>query len=155
MDRVSENLVVKVADFGLSRDVHDTDIYRMKETGKLPVKWMAVECLERKTFTTMSDVVSMISVRVKDFFGQPNVFIYFFFFACLKLFLVVRTFIAFFAIKRLCLANKRNDATKHTHVCFGRFFTRSFSSTPQIHNVIQLCIFSCYSIMHFYVQEEK
>ncbi|XP_072025627.1 uncharacterized protein [Amphiura filiformis] len=55
---VSENLVVKVADFGLSRDVHETDIYRMKETRKLPVKWMAIENLDRKIFTSKSDVWS-------------------------------------------------------------------------------------------------
>ena len=61
--RISDTLVVKVADFGLSRDVKETDIYKMKETTKLPVKWMAIECLDRKIYTTASDVVSTPSLH--------------------------------------------------------------------------------------------
>ncbi|ELT88535.1 hypothetical protein CAPTEDRAFT_101786, partial [Capitella teleta] len=52
--------VVKVADFGLSRELFKRDYYRL-EDGKtpLPIRWMAPECLDRNVFTTMSDVWSL------------------------------------------------------------------------------------------------
>lgn len=57
--RVDINRVVKVADFGLSRDLFSRDYYRV-DNGKtpLPVRWMAPESLENSVFTTKSDVVS-------------------------------------------------------------------------------------------------
>ncbi|XP_054708065.1 hepatocyte growth factor receptor-like [Uloborus diversus] len=50
---------VKVADFGLSRDIYERDYYSSdnKKT-KLPVKWMAPESLEKGTYTTKTDVWS-------------------------------------------------------------------------------------------------
>ena len=45
--RLDESMMVKVADFGLSRDVYVSDYYVMKESGsaRLPVKWFAPEAL--------------------------------------------------------------------------------------------------------------
>ncbi|GFQ93840.1 hypothetical protein TNCT_654031 [Trichonephila clavata] len=56
---LDENLVVKVADFGLSRDIYERDYYSSdnKKT-KLPVKWMAPESLEKGTYSTKTDVWS-------------------------------------------------------------------------------------------------
>lgn len=56
---VDINKVVKVADFGLSRDLFSRDYYRV-DNGKtpLPVRWMAPESLESSVFTTKSDVWS-------------------------------------------------------------------------------------------------
>lgn len=51
------DLEIKVADFGLSRSVEGKDYYRMGNMGRLPVKWMAPECLIEHIFTTKSDVV--------------------------------------------------------------------------------------------------
>ena len=42
---VARDFVVKIADFGLARDVHNNDYYRKTGDGRLPVKWMAPETL--------------------------------------------------------------------------------------------------------------
>ncbi|KAG1678106.1 Fibroblast growth factor receptor 3 [Nymphon striatum] len=55
---VAENKVVKIADFGLARDVHKIDYYKKKSDGRLPVKWMAPEALFDRVYTTQSDVWS-------------------------------------------------------------------------------------------------
>ncbi|KAL5014848.1 hypothetical protein ScPMuIL_009118 [Solemya velum] len=57
---MDEQFRVKVADFGLSRDVYETQYYvhtNSKKT-KLPVKWMALECLEKGSYNSKSDVWS-------------------------------------------------------------------------------------------------
>ena len=55
---VASGLVVKIADFGLARDVHANDYYRKMGDGRLPVKWMAPETLFQRRYTTQSDVWS-------------------------------------------------------------------------------------------------
>lgn len=55
---VASGLVIKIGDFGLSRDVHKDDYYRKKGTGRLPVKWMAPETLFHSRYTIQSDVWS-------------------------------------------------------------------------------------------------
>jgi len=50
--------VAKVADFGLARDVEQTDYYRKVTEGKLPVLWMSPESLFDGVSTTKSDVWS-------------------------------------------------------------------------------------------------
>ena len=51
-------MTVKVADFGLSRDVYATDYYTMSQSVPLPVKWLAPEALFDRTFSERTDVVS-------------------------------------------------------------------------------------------------
>ena len=50
---------MKVADFGMARDVLDKEYYSIQDhkKAKLPVKWMAIESLQTQKFTTKSDVV--------------------------------------------------------------------------------------------------
>ncbi|XP_011270312.1 hypothetical protein CAOG_08701, partial [Capsaspora owczarzaki ATCC 30864] len=56
---VGQGMVVKIADFGLSRELADeNDYYRMQTRSKLPVKWMAPETMTFRKFSTMSDVWS-------------------------------------------------------------------------------------------------
>ena len=49
---------VKVADFGLSRDIYERDYYSSDDRkAKLPVKWMALESLEKGIYNNKTDVV--------------------------------------------------------------------------------------------------
>ncbi|XP_039994812.1 fibroblast growth factor receptor 2 isoform X2 [Xiphias gladius] len=55
---VTESNVMKIADFGLARDVHNIDYYKKTTNGRLPVKWMAPEALFDRVYTHQSDVWS-------------------------------------------------------------------------------------------------
>ena len=48
--RLDEHLNVKVADFGLSRDVYINEYYAMNRSIPLPIKWLALEALLTKCF---------------------------------------------------------------------------------------------------------
>ena len=56
--RVGDNLNIKVADFGLARNVYIKEYYRQQSIGKLPVRWMAPEALHDKISNEKTDVVS-------------------------------------------------------------------------------------------------
>ncbi|XP_053724128.1 macrophage-stimulating protein receptor isoform X1 [Synchiropus splendidus] len=57
---LDESYTVKVADFGMARDVFDKEYYSVQDhrKAKLPVKWMAIESLQTQKFTSKSDVWS-------------------------------------------------------------------------------------------------
>lgn len=55
---VGSDYVIKIADFGLARDIYLTDFYLKESSGMLPVKWMAPESLFDKLYTVKSDVWS-------------------------------------------------------------------------------------------------
>uniref|UniRef100_A0A7N6AKA0 receptor protein-tyrosine kinase n=1 Tax=Anabas testudineus TaxID=64144 RepID=A0A7N6AKA0_ANATE len=57
---LDENFTVKVADFGMARDIYDKEYYSIQDhkRARLPVKWMAIESLQTQKFTTKSDVWS-------------------------------------------------------------------------------------------------
>lgn len=55
---VAENYVLKIADFGLTRNLQNIDYYKKTTDGRLPVKWMAPEALFDKKYTSKSDVWS-------------------------------------------------------------------------------------------------
>ncbi|XP_044250142.1 fibroblast growth factor receptor homolog 1 [Drosophila takahashii] len=55
---VSDDYVLKIADFGLARDIQSTEYYRKNTNGRLPIKWMAPESLQEKFYDSKSDVWS-------------------------------------------------------------------------------------------------
>lgn len=48
---------VCVADFGLSKKIYNGDYYRQGRIAKMPVKWIAIESLADRVYTSKSDVV--------------------------------------------------------------------------------------------------
>uniref|UniRef100_A0A8D2INF6 Tyrosine-protein kinase receptor n=1 Tax=Varanus komodoensis TaxID=61221 RepID=A0A8D2INF6_VARKO len=55
---VSEDFTVKIGDFGMTRDIYETDYYRKGGKGLLPVRWMSPEALKDGIFSTHSDIWS-------------------------------------------------------------------------------------------------
>ncbi|XP_037681621.1 high affinity nerve growth factor receptor [Choloepus didactylus] len=55
---VGQGLVVKIGDFGMSRDIYSTDYYRVGGRTMLPIRWMPPESILYRKFTTESDVWS-------------------------------------------------------------------------------------------------
>ncbi|CAG9567364.1 unnamed protein product [Danaus chrysippus] len=55
---VGTNLAVKIADFGMSRDVYTCDYYKMGGERPMPVRWMSPESIVYARFTHESDVWS-------------------------------------------------------------------------------------------------
>ncbi|XP_041966979.1 NT-3 growth factor receptor isoform X1 [Alosa sapidissima] len=57
---VGNGLLVKIGDFGMSRDIYSTDYYRVRVGGHtmLPIRWMPPESIMYRKFSTESDVWS-------------------------------------------------------------------------------------------------
>ena len=55
--RVDRYLRVKVADFGLTREIYQQDCYRQSSHGQLPIKWMSPESLAYRISNEKTDVV--------------------------------------------------------------------------------------------------
>lgn len=49
---------IKIGDFGLARDIYETDYYRKGDKGTLPIRWMAPESIRDGIFTSNSDMWS-------------------------------------------------------------------------------------------------
>lgn len=89
---VAEDLTVKIGDFGMTRDIYETDYYRKGTKGLLPVRWMAPESLKDGVFTSFSDVWSygvvlweMVTLALQPYQGLSNDQVLFYF---LKIFFV-------------------------------------------------------------------
>ena len=53
-------MVIKISDFGLTRDIYEDDIYQARHAKeKMPVRWMALESLRFGCFSEKSDVWSL------------------------------------------------------------------------------------------------
>merc|ERR1719320_786379 len=55
---VNDSRTVKLADFGMTRSMYESDYYRFSKKGMLPVRWMSPESLADGLFTPMSDIWS-------------------------------------------------------------------------------------------------
>ncbi|XP_013884575.1 NT-3 growth factor receptor [Austrofundulus limnaeus] len=55
---VGNGFLVKIGDFGMSRDIYSTDYYRVGGHTMLPIRWMPPESIMYRKFTTESDVWS-------------------------------------------------------------------------------------------------
>ena len=55
---VNATRTVKLADFGMSREIGDSDYYRFSKRGMLPVRWMSPESLADGIFSPLSDIWS-------------------------------------------------------------------------------------------------
>ncbi|XP_077983097.1 fibroblast growth factor receptor 2-like [Glandiceps talaboti] len=55
---VDETFTMKIADFGLARDLRYEDYYKKNSQGRVPIKWMSPEALFDRVYTTKSDVWS-------------------------------------------------------------------------------------------------
>lgn len=76
---VGANLAVKIADFGMSRDVYTCDYYKMGGERPMPVRWMSPESIVYARFTHESDVWSygvvlweIYSRGKQPFYGHNN-----------------------------------------------------------------------------------
>ncbi|RZF41051.1 hypothetical protein LSTR_LSTR002683 [Laodelphax striatellus] len=76
---VGDELVVKIADFGMSRDVYTSDYYKMGGSRLLPVRWMSPESVMYGLFTLESDVWSfgvvlweIFSLGKQPYYGHSN-----------------------------------------------------------------------------------
>ncbi|KAK6637652.1 hypothetical protein RUM44_008074 [Polyplax serrata] len=55
---LAENNVVKICDFGFAKSIYNNPEYRKSGDGPVPVKWMAIESVTHRVFSTQSDVWS-------------------------------------------------------------------------------------------------
>ncbi|XP_070551587.1 tyrosine kinase receptor Cad96Ca-like [Ptychodera flava] len=55
---LNEHDVCKISGFGLSSNVMNERQYKRRTLGRLPIRWMAVEVMDARAFTTNSDVWS-------------------------------------------------------------------------------------------------
>lgn len=70
-------MTVCVADFGLSKKIYSSDYYRQGRIAKMPVKWIAIESLADRVYTTKSDVwafgVTMWEIATRGMTPYPGV----------------------------------------------------------------------------------
>ena len=65
--RIDGNLSLKTADFGLSRDINESDYYRSGDKkAKIPIRWMAPESLAKSIYDVKTDVVCIMMYQVYD-----------------------------------------------------------------------------------------
>ena len=49
---------MKICDFGLAKNMYKDQNYQKKGDGPVPIKWMAIESIRDRVFSTQSDVWS-------------------------------------------------------------------------------------------------
>ncbi|XP_071039748.1 tyrosine-protein kinase transmembrane receptor Ror isoform X2 [Parasteatoda tepidariorum] len=76
---VGDQLIVKISDFGLSRDIYTSDYYRVGGSRMLPVRWMSPESITYGKFSLQSDVWSfgvvlweIFTYAKQPYYGHSN-----------------------------------------------------------------------------------
>ena len=76
---INEQLLVKISDFGLSKDVYSRDYYRIDNKSVLPIRWMPLEAILFCKFSMQSDVWSfgivlweMFSCGAQPYYSLSN-----------------------------------------------------------------------------------
>uniref|UniRef100_A0A2K5EPP6 MER proto-onco, tyrosine kinase n=1 Tax=Aotus nancymaae TaxID=37293 RepID=A0A2K5EPP6_AOTNA len=76
-DLLRDDMTVCVADFGLSKKIYSGDYYRQGRIAKMPVKWIAIESLADRVYTSKSDVwafgVTMWEIATRGMTPYPGV----------------------------------------------------------------------------------
>lgn len=73
-NRIDDLFHVKLTDMALSRDFFPNDYHCLGDNENRPIKWMAMESLTRREFSTASDIVSLIPSFLKNFFQKNHEF---------------------------------------------------------------------------------
>ncbi|ESN92006.1 hypothetical protein HELRODRAFT_133386, partial [Helobdella robusta] len=70
---VADDKIVKICDFGLAKDCYKYSEYKKKSDAPVPIKWMALEALTHKLYTSQSDVWSfgVLMWEIYSFGGNP------------------------------------------------------------------------------------
>ncbi|KAK0183116.1 hypothetical protein PV327_001186 [Microctonus hyperodae] len=55
---LAEDNIVKICDFGLAKTMYKDENYKKKGDAPLPIKWMAIESIRDRVFSTQSDIWS-------------------------------------------------------------------------------------------------
>lgn len=76
---VGTDMFVKIADFGMSRNIYHSDYYRVGGEAMLPIRWMPPEAILYGKFTVAADVFSfgvvlweIFSFALQPFYGYSN-----------------------------------------------------------------------------------
>ncbi|XP_047144848.1 tyrosine-protein kinase transmembrane receptor Ror isoform X2 [Hydra vulgaris] len=76
---VGKDLLVKIADFGMSRDIYHSDYYRVGGEALLPIRWMPPEAILYGKFTVATDIFSfgvtmweVFTFGMQPFYGYTN-----------------------------------------------------------------------------------
>lgn len=76
---INEQMVVKIADFGLSHKIYLQDYYKGDENDVIPIRWMPLECILYNKFSIESDVWAygvclweIFSFALQPYFGMTH-----------------------------------------------------------------------------------
>jgi len=61
-----------LTDMALSRDFFPNDYHCLGDNENRPIKWMAIESLTRREFSSASDIVSKLKISGFFFFSDSN-----------------------------------------------------------------------------------
>lgn len=76
---INENMVVKIADFGLSHKIYMQDYYKGGEDDAIPIRWMPLEAILYNKYTIESDIWAygvclweIFSFAIQPYFGLTH-----------------------------------------------------------------------------------